>query len=570
MLWKKIVGAAFVAIIAIGMAARPAGSDTKPETAGKGEIRREKDRKGREWLLENWKEGSTFPAPEDPKEFEEWERKLTRPYPRDLEKREKWYRETWGEDWDGARERARILTPGTWKLDITGELPEPYASKVKPPKARGGAFWGGGWPEAAVVAPGAGDVTDVYGSGRTFFMHIDAKTAKVTYIGHPEAKGGCSDGINEKIAVQKGYGHKLAVDTVRGRLFWLQRVADKQMALRYLEKLLPYREEGKDGEVHLLPSVLAYRDMYKTVKGPNGGSLKPELTGGAQTPSFAVRTIDTIPQRVTMPGVNGRHPLLVPEGTAVYLSRKVGDHGRLAKISTLLDSMELFSFTDGSGVPVKFAGPYPELRRPRRGFGNGPGSHGSSCMGIDGVIYLAQTGGCGSHALRVFSFDPKKGIMRTLANSIGSHWKKSEHKRGLWDGPADAWSLCGSSTKYAGYCPRTGGFYFAGWDWAGLRRYHDGFVTSVLTAFGRKAFGKRAPVSAAAFKHNNCNPAVAPNGDLYIPDAGSQRVFRVYRTDWPKEQPPYGYGEKFLPRKKIEELMLEYANEYIAGLKKQQ
>jgi hypothetical protein len=63
---------------------------------------------------------------------------------------------------------------------------------------------------------------------------------------------------------------------------------------------------------------------------------------------------------------------------------------------------------------------------------------------------------------------------------------------------------------------------------------------------------------------------VAPNGDLYIPITGKpQRVLRVYRTDWPAEQPAYGYGEKFLPKAKIEELMLEYAKEYVAGMKKE-
>jgi hypothetical protein len=91
----------------------------------------------------------------------------------------------------------------------------------------------------------------------------------------------------------------------------------------------------------------------------------------------------------------------------------------------------------------------------------------------------------------------------------------------------------------------------------------------VIGDFGRSSFGKNAPAKGATFVHNNCNPAVAPNGDLYIPITGKpQRVLRVYRTDWPKEQPHYGYGERFLPRKKLEELMLEYAKEYIGEVKK--
>jgi hypothetical protein len=562
---KRFGMAAMAAVLlSAGMAAAEA------EKTAEAALRTETDHKGREWKLEDWKQGDvTFPAPEDPTEREAWEKELTRPYPRDLKEREEWYHKNWGEHWDGQKERARILTPGTWKQEIAGTLPEPYSSMVIPAGGKGGRNWGGGWPEAAVFAPGAGEVVDIYGSGRSFFMHIDAKTGTVTYIGDPEGKQGYSDGINEEISMAKGYGHKLTTDTIRGRVYWSQNLGGKQNALRYLEKLLPYREvvAGKDGEVYLLPSVLAYKDMHTKVKGPNGGTLKPELVGGIHKPSFTVRTVKSLPLLVTTPGAAiGRHPLLTPDGTGIYLSRKVGDHARLAKNHTLMDSMELFSLATGKGVKVPFSAPTVAVQYPFRL--NSIGTHGGSCMGLDGVIYMAQTGGCGSHAIRLSSFDPAHDRMRVLANSHGPHWMKSSVHNGLWDGPADAWSLCGASTKYAAQCPRTGGFYFAGWDWAGLRRYHGGFVTSLIHEFGRSSFGKNAPVKAAGFTHNNSNPAVAPNGALYIAITGSpQRVLRVYRTDWPKEQPAYGYGEKFLPKTKIEELMLEHAKEYIAGMK---
>jgi len=60
---------------------------------------------------------------------------------------------------------------------------------------------------------------------------------------------------------------------------------------------------------------------------------------------------------------------------------------------------------------------------------------------------------------------------------------------------------------------------------------------------------------------------VAPNGDFYAAQAlGSpQKIYHVHRVDWPNEQPAYGYGEKFLPRKRIRELMIEYARYYIAN-----
>ena len=57
-----------------------------------------------------------------------------------------------------------------------------------------------------------------------------------------------------------------------------------------------------------------------------------------------------------------------------------------------------------------------------------------------------------------------------------------------------------------------------------------------------------------------------PNGDLYIADDNYNfpRVVRFYRTDWPKEQPVNGYAEKFLTRAKMESLMVEYAEKYLA------
>ena len=62
---------------------------------------------------------------------------------------------------------------------------------------------------------------------------------------------------------------------------------------------------------------------------------------------------------------------------------------------------------------------------------------------------------------------------------------------------------------------------------------------------------------------------MAPDGSLYIADVREPRVIRVYRSDWPKEQPINGYAEKFMPKNKVEELMLEYAQKYIEAYEKQ-
>jgi hypothetical protein len=192
------------------------------------------------------------------------------------------------------------------------------------------------------------------------------------------------------------------------------------------------------------------------------------------------------------------------------------------------------------------------------------------CCGVDGGIYAAVTGGCGLYPMRLIGVYPKGGAVTVLANNLGF-----QRRTGCYDGPADARSLISSSTRRLHQCPRTGALLWAGWDGNGLRRYHGGFVTSVVngTSYmvdaktGRPEFDKRL---TGAFSHFGLEPTVAPNGDIYVapmphgalaPDAG---IARIRRLDWPKTQPHYGYGEKFLPRKKLKELMLAYAKRYIA------
>ena len=87
-----------------------------------------KDNKGREWKLEDWKEGTAkFPAPEDPAKYREWAKDATRPYPKDLKAREEWYLKKNGENWDGPVFSNRILTPGDWKWEVYACY---YLSKV--------------------------------------------------------------------------------------------------------------------------------------------------------------------------------------------------------------------------------------------------------------------------------------------------------------------------------------------------------------------------------------------------------------------------------------------------------
>ncbi len=43
-------------------------------------------------------------------------------------------------------------------------------------------------------------------------------------------------------------------------------------------------------------------------------------------------------------------------------------------------------------------------------------------------------------------------------------------------------------------------------------------------------------------------------------------ALRIFRTDWPEEQPLNGYAEQFLPAYRVNALILDYARGYIETL----
>lgn len=183
------------------------------------------------------------------------------------------------------------------------------------------------------------------------------------------------------------------------------------------------------------------------------------------------------------------------------------------------------------------------------------------------MIYVCEHDGAGGAQGRLYKVDPAAGKVTILYNSIppdGNWWKS---KPPIWDGPADYIDLHFVSTLHVIQCPRTGAILNGGWDNSGIRRYLDGFVTSVVNSVynfhGRQGWGKDMP----NFLHHNCEPAVAPNGDLYQADSINVplRYIRIHRDDWPSQVPEYAYGEKYLPRAKLEEMMLAYGRHYIAA-----
>jgi hypothetical protein len=205
---------------------------------------------------------------------------------------------------------------------------------------------------------------------------------------------------------------------------------------------------------------------------------------------------------------------------------------------------------------------------PRNHQKDGPGTHGGNCVGYDGAIYTCQHGGSGGGAGRMFAIDPTTGNLTMLYDSMAEDgsWRKVRTKN-LIDGPADAVSLLFTSTLWQVQCPRSGAIINGGWDNSGIRRYHDGFVTTLVNGDEWYRVPPRPGWSGAPhFYHGNSNPSITPDGDLFIADVNGEipQIVRIYRTDWPAEQPVNGYAEKFMSRQRLQQLMLEYAERYLA------
>jgi hypothetical protein len=580
-----------------GEGAEKPGGDTPPpaadEKAANGSAGRgATDHAGNKWLLEDWKQGDVkFPAPTDPKEYAQWLEKAGRPYPKDLKQREEWYLKKNGEHWDGPRHQGRTVSPGVWKWELLFLIPDGLTLRKKPNDPANGKSCDQDWmgvfeSSMQVFAPGGGEVTDVYAHLHSSWYHYDPATKAGTFVGNKNFDG-FVDGLNDKARMDLrggGWGRWPTMDRVTGRLYFEQQ-KNNERQMRYVEKLLPYTENGKEV---LLPAVLDYEDFYKQVKGPGGGALAPVMKDGKRAaPSWAVRTTPAKgffrPGGGSMNAGFGSRDLLTPDGKATWAAADWNSMRSMAKLQ-LIDL--------ATGKPVQELTP-----RIPQDFGG----HGGVCMGVEGNIHMAQHGGCGQYPMRLFTIDTQTGKLTTLYDSAWAwispagtlpEWKNlwkqfvKQHAATTWDGPADASSLSAPSTLYQAHCPRTGAIFNGGWDNTGIRCYHDGFVTSLANGeqtmrmggdmaskvYGRPEWKGQFVTALGSF---GTKPEISPNGDLYIQDGCHNdpwiekekdiRVVRIWRTDWPKEQPPYGYGEQHMPKAKLKELMLEYCKNYIAN-----
>jgi hypothetical protein len=505
----------------------------------------EKDAAGREWVLNKWKDGA-------------------RPYPRDLGEREKWYREKHGEDWYGPKVAQRIYSPGDWNWEVYHSVPKDMAARLK-----GRHIWGSSPNTMTFVwAPYGQEITDVYIVADSSVYHYNVVSKKSVFIGAPDMQGR-RDGIMEEALLALGR-MDIALDHVTGRLYFSQKI-ERTSILRFIEKLLPYKCSIAK-KILYLPSVFEMKKIYEKVKSPDGGQLEPVFENGRRSePVFVVRTNYSVQVR-RLPGANdGKRLLITPNGKGVYYV-KVGKTAEAWWLETLYDVTSLFDIETGKMIgKLNVTGSIPEnFKR-----GDAPGTHGGNNLGFDGSIYTAQHGGSGGGPGRMFSINPESGKVSMLYDSMPEDGSWRKMKRSVFDGPADAKSLWFTSTRWQTQCPRTGAIINGGWDNSGIRRYLDGFVTTIVGHSFGGFFKPPRPGWGTDFKnvHRNSNPAVAPNGDLYVADTHGKRkgkvfitdprIIRIYRTDWPQEQPVNGYAEKYMSKKRLESLRLEYAKKYI-------
>jgi hypothetical protein len=507
--------------------------------------RQERDSGGREWILKEWKDG-------------------TRPYPRDLGKREQSYRDRWGEKWFGPRMAQRIYSPGNWKWETYHVVPKDMAVRLK-----GRHIWGNSSNVMTFVwAPDGREVTDIYIKADSAFYHYDPLSKRSRFIGNP-AKEGHVDGMME--AAQLNASRRdAALDHVTGRLFFSQRIGNKNI-LRFIEKLLPYKCSVTD-KILYLPSVLEINKLHEKVRSPDDGKLEPLFENGKRSEAvFVVRTNNRV-SIGHLPGANrGRRLLITPDGKGTYLARGKGA-GEGWWLGTLYNMTGLFDIKTGKMISrLDVADTIPENFRG----GDGPGTHGGNNVGFDGNLYTAQHGGAGGGSGRLFSINPENGRITMLYDSMPEDrpWRKM--RSSFFDGPADSTWLWFTSTLWQTQCPRTGAIINGGWDNSGIRRYHDGFVTTVVGHYYGGFHEEPRPGWGRGFRnvHKSSNPSAAPNGDLFVADVNSvsggktiftePRIVRIYRTDWPEEQAVNGYAEQFMSKEKRELLMLDYAKQYI-------
>ena len=338
-----------------------------------------------------------------------------------------------------------------------------------------------------VVSP---DGRDLYAFGMACIYHYDLAAGQADIIGTPY-RTGHRDGPAEQALLgltPSANRGQIAVDYNSGRVYFMSGVYKKDHRIRYVEK------KG-DGSHHV-----------KTV------------------PNFNKNL--------------GRFLLVSHDGRHVYLVH----HGRGTLINTVNPET-------GRVVSTKrvYAGKKNLVKL---------NWHTNVAMGTDGYIYIGSGGECGGNGMSLYRVDPETAKAVEILNTYrGPRGQMDTRKDREWfnkilsgevtaDGPVGNPYLFCRSTADISYCPRTGAIYYSGWDGYGIRRYLDGYLTTLISPAGDSSDPKRFQGlrpnlgnkghGMCDFSYSSMSLGIAPDGDIYMNSQWS--VMRIFRTDWPNSR----------------------------------
>jgi hypothetical protein len=534
-----------------------------------------------------------------------------RPYPKDLRERERWYFEKNGDHWCGSGQTydrdydPEYMSPGVWGWEEYAIIPNGkkhwaspsticYASQV-----------------LVYAAGGDSEITAVYAHGAYGFWCIEPVTKEISFIGNLTT-GGNLDGFDSSARLEPSKAAKgtwSTVDPITGRLYFTQKLTYNSYSIRYVEKLLPYAEEGH-GVVYL-PAYLDYKDMYIRFRGSNGGLLTPFMENGQRGKSRYYVGTTAIPSSATILATSTYGPKITisPDGKTMYLVHPgSADVFANASLFDIASGTKIGNFSNASNIVAQTSA---TERYKLFNF-----YHNPVCAVADPYFYgAAHSGCCGTGTGMLYRVNPVTGVFQMLydGSAIWDSANMSERSDFLDNtmhatlgGPADATTLQFTTTSFQNQCPRTGAIVNGGWDGAGIRHYKDGFVTSFAQSSGMARWdvgddgtvncgrpewgGKwpavKWPVNFGSLQ--NC-PDIAPNGDIFLSSNNQDssiypvklsenstmdslrkygiRVLRFYRKDWPVKQPVNGYANQFCSPLKRDSLMVRYGvDEYDLSL----
>ena len=414
-------------------------------------------------------------------------------FPINFVERKVWYKEKNGENWGWLTFRDRrgerlILTPGSWKMDhLCGaglHRTSVFLSDMDGPLLS--SSFDSRLYQGVVIAPNGRDLY-AYGMACIYYYDLDAGQSQV--IGTPY-RPGHRDGPAEQALlgmVPTMNRRQIAMDYSSGRVYFRAGVYPKDYRIRYVEK-------QSDG-THQVGTIQGFNKLL------------------------------------------GQFLLVSSDGNFVYIIHHDYNKTILSKLSVNSGKvLSRINVSDENGKNVI------KLNW-----------HTNVDMGMDGFIYLGSGGEAGGNGMSLYRINPENGYSETIFNTYrGQNGQMDTRKDKKWyasilkgdvmaDGPAGSPYLFCRSTADITCCPRTGAIYFSGWDGYGIRRFFDGYLTTLISPYGdadhpkafeglRPGLGKQG-YGLCNFVYGSLSIGVDPKGDIYMNAQGS--IMKIYRTDWP-------------------------------------